>query len=107
MIYQKKAGVPQFECTEYAEKTKDYVVLIPIINEGDRIIKELKRAYDADIADHADIVICDGGSTDGCTDEKMLKWVSGAHWNAFIRELSQLMEITKTASRMCLILSEN
>lgn len=73
MIYQKKAGVPQFECTEYAEKTKDYVVLIPIINEGDRIIKELKRAYDADIADHADIVICDGGSTDGCTDEKMLK----------------------------------
>ena len=73
MIYQKKEGVPQFECTEYAEKTKDYVVLIPIINEGDRIIKELKRAYDADIADHADIVICDGGSTDGCTDEKMLK----------------------------------
>ncbi len=73
MIYQKKAGVPQFECTEYAEKTKDYVVLIPIINEGDRIIKELKRAYDADIADYADIVICDGGSTDGCTDEKMLK----------------------------------
>lgn len=73
MIYQKKTGVPQFECTEYAEKTKDYVVLIPIINEGDRIIKELKRAYDADIADHADIVICDGGSTDGCTDEKMLK----------------------------------
>lgn len=73
MIYQKKAGVPQFECTEYAEKTKDYVVLIPIINEGDRIIKELNRAYDADIADYADIVICDGGSTDGCTDEKMLK----------------------------------
>lgn len=73
MIYQKKAGVPQFECTEYVEKTKDYVVLIPIINEGDRIIKELKRAYDADIADYADIVICDGGSTDGCTDEKMLK----------------------------------
>lgn len=73
MIYQKKAGVPQFECTEYAEKTKDYVVLIPIINEGDRIIKELKRAYDADIADHADIVICDGGSTDGCIDEKKLK----------------------------------
>ncbi|WP_455534649.1 glycosyltransferase family 2 protein [Roseburia inulinivorans] len=73
MIYQKKEGVPQFECTEYAEKTKDYVVLIPIINEGDRIIKELKRAYDADIADYADIVICDGGSTDGCTDEKKLK----------------------------------
>ena len=33
MIYEKKTGVPKFECTEYEEKTKDYVVLIPIINE--------------------------------------------------------------------------
>ena len=39
MIYEKKKGVPKFECFEYSEKTKDYVVLIPIINEGDRIIK--------------------------------------------------------------------
>lgn len=66
----EKKGVPQFECTEYAEKTKDYAVLIPIINEGERIFKELRRAYEAKIADYADIVICDGGSTDGCTDEK-------------------------------------
>ena len=73
MIYQRKKGVPQFECTEYAEKTKDYAVLIPIINEGERIFKELRRAYEAKIADYADIVICDGGSTDGCTDEKKLK----------------------------------
>lgn len=73
MIYEKKTGVPKFECTEYEEKTKDYVVLIPIINEGERIIKELKRAYKYQIADHADLVICDGGSTDGCTEEKRLR----------------------------------
>lgn len=73
MIYEKKKGVPKFECFEYSEKTKDYVVLIPIINEGDRIIKELKRAYKYKIAEHADIVICDGGSTDGCTEENRLK----------------------------------
>ena len=73
MIYEKKNGVPKFECIEYAEKTKDYVVLIPIINEGERIIKELKRAYKYQIADYADIVICDGGSTDGCTEEKRLR----------------------------------
>lgn len=73
MIYEKKKGVPRFECTEYVEKSKDYVVLIPIINEGDRIIKELKRAYRYNVADHADIVICDGGSTDGCTEEGKLK----------------------------------
>lgn len=73
MIYEKQAGVPRFECTEYSEKTKGYVVLIPIINEGDRIIKELKRAYKNHVADYADIVICDGGSTDGCTEEVRLR----------------------------------
>lgn len=73
MIYEKQPGVPRFSCTEYNEKSKDYVVLIPIINEGDRIIKELKRAYKNNVAECADIVICDGGSTDGCTEEGMLK----------------------------------
>lgn len=73
MVYDKQAGVPKFECTEYQEKEKDYVVLIPIINEGDRITKELKRALKHKVADHADIVICDGGSTDGCTEESNLR----------------------------------
>lgn len=73
MRYEGQKGVPKFECTEYAEKTRDYVVLIPIINERDRIIKELKRAYKYNVADYADIVICDGGSTDGCTEERKLK----------------------------------
>jgi dolichol-phosphate mannosyltransferase len=73
MIYEKQPGVPKFECNEYGIKTKDFVVLIPIINEGDRIIKELKRAYKYNVADYADIVICDGGSTDRCTDEARLR----------------------------------
>ena len=41
MIFDKRPGVPKYECFEYAEKSKDYVVLIPIINEGDRITKEI------------------------------------------------------------------
>jgi dolichol-phosphate mannosyltransferase len=73
MIYEKQDGVPRFECTEYKEKTKDYVVLIPIINEGERIIKELIRAHRHEVSGCADIVICDGGSIDGCTDEKKLR----------------------------------
>jgi len=40
MIYEKKQGVPKFECHEYFKRIKDYVVLIPVINEGDRILKE-------------------------------------------------------------------
>lgn len=73
MIYEKRDGVPKFECNEYAQKQNDYVVLIPIINEGDRIIKELHKAYTNQIFKHADIVICDGGSTDGCTEESRLR----------------------------------
>lgn len=73
MIYEKQTGVPRFECTEYQEKNKDYVLLIPIINEGDRIIRELERALESSVSEYADIVICDGGSTDGCTEEKRLR----------------------------------
>ena len=73
MIYKKQNGVPQFESTEYFNKNKEYVILIPIINEGDRIHKELTRAQENDISSCADIVICDGGSTDGCTDEGKLR----------------------------------
>lgn len=73
IVYERRSGVPKFECCEYAEKTKDYVVLIPIINEGERIIRELERAARANVAQYADIVICDGGSTDGCTEETKLR----------------------------------
>ena len=73
MIYQRQKGVPQFACNEYADKKNDYAVLIPIINEGERIIRELQKAKNHRIADYADIVICDGGSSDGCTEETTLR----------------------------------
>lgn len=73
MIYGGSRGVPAFAYWEYAQKTKDYVVLIPVINEGERILKELYRAYKHHVADHADLVICDGGSTDGSLEEKKLR----------------------------------
>lgn len=73
MIYEKKCGVPRFESTEIFSKNKDYVTLIPVINEGERIYKELLRAYKADISDYTDIVICDGGSTDGSIDRDKLR----------------------------------
>lgn len=73
MIFEKQEGVPKFACAEYSGKTKEYVVLIPVINEGDRLFKELQRAKEHNISSHVDIVICDGGSNDGCTDEKKLR----------------------------------
>ena len=73
MIYEKQKGIPKFECIEYSRKTKDYALLIPIINEGGRIRKELLRAKNNKISNFVDIVICDGDSTDGCTDPDNLK----------------------------------
>ena len=73
MVYNNVVGVPDFSCAEYNSKQHEYVVLIPIINEGFRIHDELRRAQTAAISSVADIVICDGGSTDGCTDENTLK----------------------------------
>ena len=73
MIYEKQNGVPKFESTEFNIKTKKYAVLIPIINEGERIQKELERAKKYTISEYVDIVICDGGSTDDSTNHEMLK----------------------------------
>ena len=61
-------GVPDFECHEYAPKRSQYCLLIPVINEGGRILAELQRARAAGVDELADIILCDGGSTDGSTD---------------------------------------
>jgi len=66
-------GVPRFEQEEYLEKSSQYCLLTPIINEGRRIHRELARAQAAGVDKLVDIVICDGGSTDGCTDADTLK----------------------------------
>jgi len=73
MIYENIDGVPCFECNEYAPKQTKYCLLIPIVNEGGRIAKELERAQKHGVDKLVDIIICDGGSTDGCTDEENLK----------------------------------
>lgn len=74
MKYERKIGVPAYESTEFSVKNKRYCLLIPIINEGNRILHELERAKQAGIASFVDIVICDGGSTDGCTEvNKLMK----------------------------------
>ncbi len=73
MIVEYKPGVPAHKCREFVPKSKDYAVLIPVINEGERIIRELNRANAAGISNIADIVICDGDSTDGSTEENRLR----------------------------------
>ena len=71
--YKNIAGVPDFDEYKYQGKQREYCVLIPIINEGERIHRELYRALKHQVDQVADIIICDGGSTDGCTQESKLR----------------------------------
>ncbi len=73
MIYENIKGVPKFEAREYENKKTKYCICIPIINEGDRIKQELETAKKYKINEMADIIICDGGSTDGSTEDENLK----------------------------------
>lgn len=66
-------GVPDYEKYEYAPKASRWCVLIPVINEGERILTQLQRMKQADIPAQADIYLCDGGSTDGSTQEERLR----------------------------------
>lgn len=59
------AGVPDYRGVEFEPRRSDYCLLIPVINEGARILTELGRAQRAGIDKQCDIVLCDGGSTDG------------------------------------------
>lgn len=71
--YFSVPGVPDFTVQSYHPRQKDYCVLIPIINEGKKIHHELERALHAQIPSFADIIVCDGGSSDGCTEEAILR----------------------------------
>lgn len=71
-MYEGIPGVPAFECKEFSEKKTRYCLLIPIINEGGRIRRELETAKENSIHTCCDIILCDGGSTDGSTDETLL-----------------------------------
>ncbi len=73
MTVEARPGVPRHEKAEFEEKRSDYCLLIPIINEGERIARELARAQKAGVDRLVDIAVCDGGSTDGCTDEARLR----------------------------------
>ena len=57
--------VPSFETPLWLGRQHSWCVVIPVINEGERIKSLLSRMAALKIDAIADIIIVDGGSTDG------------------------------------------
>lgn len=64
--YPADWAVPRGEVHELAPRTHRYALVIPVINEGDRILEQLRRLQA--VAADVDVVVVDGGSTDGSND---------------------------------------
>jgi dolichol-phosphate mannosyltransferase len=62
--------VPKADCMELKGKKNKYCVLIPVINEGERIRKQLAQMKPFE---QVDIIITDGGSTDGSLELDFLR----------------------------------
>jgi dolichol-phosphate mannosyltransferase len=65
--------VPAYQPQLWLGREHPWCVVIPVINEGDRIKNLLARMASISISSLADIIIVDGGSTDGSLDIERLK----------------------------------
>lgn len=71
-------GVPGYRLADYRPRPRgealpsDAVLVIPVLNEGARIQAQLAALQASGVADRVDVVIADGGSTDGSLDDALL-----------------------------------
>ncbi|HEY3787898.1 MAG TPA: glycosyltransferase family 2 protein [Urbifossiella sp.] len=65
-------SVPEFTAAEFAPKAANYCVCVFVINENGKLHKQLAAMRDH-CAGRTDIIIADGGSTDGSTDHDKLQ----------------------------------
>lgn len=63
--------VPTYDRIDLAPRRSDLAVVVPVIDEGERIRGQLRRM--ASTNHGLDVVIADGGSTDGSLDEPFLR----------------------------------
>ena len=62
---------PEFTITEFSPRRRPYALCVFLINEGARIQAQLRKMQP--LADQVDIILADGGSTDGALDPDLLR----------------------------------
>ncbi len=73
MTLIKAQGVPDYDVAFADAKTSNYCLVIPVINEGDRLAKLLASIHAKGIDRLCDVILCDGGSTDGSLEVEKLR----------------------------------
>ena len=68
----KHHDVPSYETNEFCRKTRKYCICVFVINEGDKLLNQLDKMKEF-CKDSVDIIVADGGSTDGSTEHERLK----------------------------------
>lgn len=63
--------LPDYQIYEFRKKKTKYCICIPVLNEGEKIKRQLESMLP--YSEIADIIIADWGSTDGSTDINYLK----------------------------------
>lgn len=66
-------SVPSFETTWWSGKTRRWCVIVPVINEGERITRLVAQMDALNVPAVADVIIVDGGSTDGSLESSALQ----------------------------------
>jgi dolichol-phosphate mannosyltransferase len=66
--------VPAFTIVDFDKRKHDYALVIPVINEGSRIRAQLERIRDQQLP--IDVIIADGGSTDGSLADDFIRQVN-------------------------------
>ncbi|OHV77110.1 glycosyltransferase family 2 protein [Rhizobium sp. LCM 4573] len=67
---ETSCDIPAYNSRIFFERRHKYVLVIPVINEGERIRGQLQRIKEAVLP--VDVVVADGGSTDGSLGEEYL-----------------------------------
>ena len=75
MSYVVKRAHLEYTVEEFASRNSNYAVIIPVLNEGDRISSLSKKMLHIGIQNQFDLIIVDGGSTDGSISaENLASW---------------------------------
>ncbi|HEV7280835.1 MAG TPA: glycosyltransferase family 2 protein [Pirellulaceae bacterium] len=73
IVESRSPGIPRYEVRELRPKESTYCLCVFVINEGQKLLKQLERIRAGGFGIDIDVVVADGGSDDGSTAPESLR----------------------------------